>query len=448
MEKRGQVTIFVVIGLLILIVLSVVFVIISTRNRVAESEITASTLDEVRRQVNLDVKLCFENIVEAGILDGARHGGETILWNQIYISNVNPCEMMPTATQEIKLMYGPDLGDDCSLMVKKTPTSGPYPITNPDEAKELYFDFKKKLPPSYDPTPLQNYIIDKLPKCIKLDKYITKGWKISSSEKNWKYTDTNSLTQYLQDHNEAITVITQSPPPTCPLDGKFIVKLNMPIVFSKESRIDKEESFVLDNQEFIYNADLTYFYKQVNDLLTRLIRLYSDDPNRIKIKNVPTQEICTNCMRLGTEIDLFKQNIENTCGDIPDGNGCHFYKATDPNSGAYFFNIKCGEYYFKPSPDTSSTKTINGKSIILLSKYEGDPLTEEDDKVQVEVERSQSEVKIRETVNIGGLDVTYTKNRPGPNNEVVLLVGKGVSFLWGYHFGCMPPAQSSTTCQI
>ncbi|MEK6935069.1 MAG: hypothetical protein AABW46_04280, partial [Nanoarchaeota archaeon] len=69
MEKRGQVTIFVVIGLIILILIGVVFFIKGVRDRVEETDITASSVDEVRRQVNLDVKLCFESIVENGILD-------------------------------------------------------------------------------------------------------------------------------------------------------------------------------------------------------------------------------------------------------------------------------------------------------------------------------------------------------------------------------------------
>src|SRR3989344_3561249 len=112
MEKRGQVTTFAILGVVILITISIVFIVISSRNKTVESEISASNIDEVRRQVNLDVKLCFESIVENGILNGARHGGDVILMNQLSTSEVggsglsDPCSMVPTATQEIKLLYG------------------------------------------------------------------------------------------------------------------------------------------------------------------------------------------------------------------------------------------------------------------------------------------------------------------------------------------------------
>jgi len=429
MEKRGQVTIFVVVGLLILIILSVVFIIISTRNRVAESEITASTLDEVRRQVNLDVKLCFENIVEAGILDSSRHGGEAILWNQISTSNLNPCSMIPTATQEIRPMYGPELGNDCSIMIKDSPTRNPYPVNDLNEIDPTssYFDFKRTLPAGFDSTSLEEYIRDKLSNCLKFNNYIDKDWTITADGNTWKYTNRDDIKNYLLRHStvddKAVDVTLVPTITNCPLDGKLVAKLNIPLKFSKENMIDEEESFVLDNQEFIYNADLTYFYTKVGELLDNgFMPKFNPD---IPISQLGTSEICNNCGYLTNVIN----GIGSSVSACEATNGCHFYKATDPNTGAYIFNIKCGEYYFGPPlPDS---KPINGKTV-FLDGVSGDI-------ANIKVNNGDiTAIAKGTTVNVGGLDITYDRQRD--SGEYVLLVGKGVSFLWGYYFGCgLPP---------
>ncbi|MBI2499683.1 hypothetical protein HYV88_05565 [Candidatus Woesearchaeota archaeon] len=445
MEKRGQVTVFVVVGLLILIILSVVFVIISTRNRIAESEITASTLDEVRRQVNLDVKLCFENIVEAGILDSSRHGGEAILWNSLSegTSTLNPCNIIPTATQEIRMMYNPELTDDCDAKVTNLDSRAETTISsiNIPDIDKYAFKFISTLPNEgvFDSYSLERYIRDKLPRCLREFKdYRTKGWSIESND-GWESSDdfSGSIKEYLDTHNapdpnKKAIIVDPGTPQACPLDGRLLVKLNMPLKFSKESRIGKEESFILDNQEFIYNADLTYFYKKIKELFSNLYSLSSDDLNNIKITELNNNPICSDCTRLTSTIS----SINNDVMACEDSNGCHFYKATDPNTGAYMFNIKCGEYYFI----LRNQKTINGKEIVLT---EGD-----NDKIKVKVSGFESDYITKgTTVNIGGLDITYDKQRD--SGEYVLLVGKGVSFLWGYYFGCgLPDPRASSMCDI
>jgi len=448
MEKRGQVTTFAILGVVILITISIVFIVISSRNKTVESEISASNIDEVRRQVNLDVKLCFESIVENGILNGARHGGDVILMNQLSTSEVggsglsDPCSMVPTATQEIKLLYG--------VKTQFTPEGECLVIDHSGKAVDLTdssinlfgveFDFEAKEvltnPNLADfQNDLENYIRNKLPTCLReFKKYNDKGWKIEADKietTSWELSD--GLQKYLEQHDtspdEAITL--NPTPQNCPLDGRLVATLEMPLKFSRAKSVSgEEESFVLDKQEFIYNVDISYFYRKAKELYEEFKNTFGVPPSG-RILDLAVQNICTACGQIDSILNKFANDpstgVETQCAVK---NGCHFYKATDPNTGAYFFNIKCGEYFF--TPDGASKGVNNNANEIKVENLQGEVGKQT---AEVTVDGVQNTVEEGSTMNIGGLDITFDGLK---GTEVRLIVGKSVSYLWGYYFGCFP----------
>ncbi len=424
MKKRGQVTVFVIIGFLILIIIGVIFFIISAKNKFSESEITASSIDEVRRQVNLDVKLCFENIVENGILDGARHGGNAVLMNKLGSDSVREsgldiCKTLLTATQEIRLAFGPNrkytqdsvcvLYDSNNIAINEEQINDDTVLNFVSAPLDLN-NFENSL---------KNYLSDRLPRCLnEFNQYKTKGWGIGTLNVE-NIDDVGGVAELLKQRKDEYIIINPGFDTSCPMEGKFVASLKMPLKFSRVRSIGNEESFVLDNQEFIYNANLKYFYTKSDELLKDLLSIGFE---QTKISEMPNAGVCKNCWDIKDGLVEFERKVEDPSSGGCDG--CHFYKATDPNTGAYFFNIKCGEYFMS----LNNPINVNGKEIVLKEANV--------DNIIVSVDGVSGETINKDsTVDVGGIDFTFD-NYDQDTGKVTLIIGESLSYLWGYYFGC------------
>ena len=129
MKKRGQVVIFVILGIVIVAIITLLVFLASTRNNTAKTEVTASQvdLDSAIKEVNTLVESCLEKISKQAILSAGRFGGyascSTCDQNeQVYNGRPNNAQVIPgvgPGSCGITALFNPKLepaGCDLSIL--------------------------------------------------------------------------------------------------------------------------------------------------------------------------------------------------------------------------------------------------------------------------------------------------------------------------------------------
>ena len=213
MGKRGQVAVFVALGILVLAAVGFLVYFISIQNKGVRTEITAtqSDVDSTRREVESLVQLCFEDTINRGIINAAEHGGYAALENLNYRGIPEDAMIEPTPLREIiTYIY-------------------PCPKGDPRSWIEMsLFDYCKHIPTRDDVKgTLVNYAREIMPTCTETEfnKLRNNGWEIEGTE---------------------FDVIVD---PSANV-GTFFT-LNIPRRFSKD-----DQSFVIN--EFNYKSDVDF----------------------------------------------------------------------------------------------------------------------------------------------------------------------------------------------
>jgi len=163
MKKRGQVTLFVIIGTFLIIAIFILLFLTQSKLKEAGSTVDEITIGQTGERAYVLAQACVEHLSEEAVSTAARYGGYALNVNLNYycsvLGNLNPSDYLVGATAQSPSSQ--------TLRFSEGPVYFNYPSLNLLPTKD-----KVK-------TCLKDYLEDKLPDCLKFYDIKHQGWNIN-----------------------------------------------------------------------------------------------------------------------------------------------------------------------------------------------------------------------------------------------------------------------------
>lgn len=232
MKKRGQVTVFVILGIIIVAVIAIVIYIDSLQNQENAPKTSAESTDisGLQKEVDTLVNLCLETLSEEALYDAAEHNGYAADGDNNWDCMPGSGSFSLTAIREIHVPITTDLTFPGGIPDFTHNTNVLTQLGNHDEIENC----------------LNAYIGKRLPGCIDLERFKDQGWDITPT-------------------TGTIETKTELAPET----GTSF-KLKIPRTFTKERGDGTSYSFRINDYNYFSDIDLLFFIDKVKELASRL----------------------------------------------------------------------------------------------------------------------------------------------------------------------------------
>ena len=260
MEKRGQVAVFVILGIVIVVAVVILIYLAANRTRTSESEITASQVDVdgAMREVNELVHSCLEKIGKDAIISAAKYGGYATVTTDIF----HPDNCFSENYRLKRVVYN-GAGDDCYRI------SYVYPCD--DNPSNYCTGVLDELKTSLDNPNgrviercLEKYVNIEFDQCAKeFGSLKLNGWEVQDDDVPLASDGTADVARYYRTR-----VILN-------LDGGTFFNLQIPRRFSKGA-----DSFTINDFDYEH---ITNFHKLIGELAYDLVNNYALDNGRLRL---------------------------------------------------------------------------------------------------------------------------------------------------------------------
>ena len=233
MKKRGQVTVFVILGIIIVAVIAIVIYIGTLQNQENAPKTSAESADltGLQKEVDTLVNLCLETLSEEALYDAAEHNGYAADGDNNWDCMPGSGSFSLTAIREIHMPISIDL-------------------TFPGGIPDFSHNANVLMQLGSDPDDIENcldvYINKRLPGCINLERFEEQGWDITP------------------------TAGTIEPKTELAPGAGTSFKLKIPRTFTKERGDGTSYSFSINDYSYFSDIDLLFFIDKVKELASRL----------------------------------------------------------------------------------------------------------------------------------------------------------------------------------